>query len=194
MSNCNTYNKDIELKLKEILDDVNKWLAFAETKNGAMVALNGALLAGLVNIVLNKDFNSYFGILIKVPLFISIMCAMVALTFSLVSFLPQLSVFNESEPRIQSNSILIFYGDIAKYTSPSHYVKDVYKHYYGTIQNEVSKMEIDYAKEIIMNSCIAIKKYRWFKLSLKFTISAIITPVPVFIAILAIIIIKKISN
>lgn len=196
MSNCDTLEKDMKLKLKEILDDVNKWLAFAETKNGAMIALNGALLAGLVNVMLNKDFNGYFGICVKIPLYISSLCAVLAITFSLISFLPQLSVFKENEPCSEGDCILNFYGDIAKYKSANQYIRDIYKQYYDfdTEENQLSKMELDYGKELIINSCITVKKYRWFRLSLQFTISAIVTPIPVIIGNIIIFIINKINK
>ncbi|KEI04088.1 Pycsar system effector family protein [Clostridium botulinum] len=195
MSNCDTLEKDMRLKLKEILDDVNKWLAFAETKNGAIIALNGALLAGLVNIMLNKDFNGYFGIWVKIPLYISSLCSVLAITFSLISFLPQLSVFKENEPCSVGNCILNFYGDIAKYKSANQYMKDIYKQYYGVDkeENQLLKIELDYAKELIINSCITVKKYRWFRLSLQFTISAVVTPIPVIIGKIIIFIINKIN-
>lgn len=196
MSNCDTLEKDMRLKLKEILDDVNKWLAFAETKNGAMIALNGALLAGLVNIMLNKDFNEYFSIWVKVPLYISSLCAVLAIIFSLISFLPQLSGFKENEPCSGGNCILNFYGDIAKYKSANQYIKDIYKQYYDVDkeENQLSKIELDYAKELIINSCITVKKYRWFRLSLQFSISAVVTPIPVIIGNIIIFIINKINK
>lgn len=195
MSNCDTLKKDVEIKLKEILDDVNKWVTFAETKNGAMIALNGVLLSELANIIFNKDFNGCFSVWVKILLYISILCSVLAIAVSLISFLPNLSVFKENEPCSEVNCILNFYGDIAKYKSANQYIKDIYKQYYNVDQeeNQLSKMELDYGKELIINSCIAVKKYRWFRISLQFAISAIVTPIPVIIGNIIIFIINKIT-
>lgn len=196
MDSINMLKKDVEVKLKEIFDDVNKWLAFAEAKNGAMIALNGAVLAGLVNVLLNKDFNDYFNILVKISLYISIGFTVVALIFSLISFLPHLSVFTAMDIYCEEEYILNFYGDIAKYKNEKQYIKDIYKCYFDVdkTESQLSKMELDYGKEIIINSCITVKKCRWFKLSLQSTISAIVTPIPVIIAIIVILIIKKVNT
>lgn len=188
--------KEIEIKLREIFDEVSKWLTFAEAKNAAMIALNGAMLAGLLNILLNKDFNSYFGIWVKVILFVSIICTIIALGIVLISFLPQLDVFKGRANQSEGNGILIFYGDIAKYKDEKQYIKDIYKYYFDADidEGQISRIEIDYSREIIMNSSIALKKCRWFKLALLFTISALVTPIPVIIANIIIVVIKKINS
>lgn len=188
--------KDVEAKLKEIVDDVNKWLAFAETKNGAMIALNGAILAGLANVLFNKDFNQYFNILVKIPLYISVLCTIAAIVILLISFLPQLAVFKGMDVSCEEGNVLIYYGDIAKYKSEKQYIKHIYKYYFNTDknENELSNMEIDYGKEIIINSRIAVKKLKWFKLALIFTLSAVITPIPVIIALIVIHVLNNVNS
>lgn len=188
--------KDVEAKLKGIFDDVNKWLTFAEAKNGAMIALNGAILAGLANILFNKDFNEYFNIWVKMILYISVACTAAAIVILLISFLPQLSVFKGMDVSCDEECVLIYYGDIAKYKNEKQYIKHIY-HYYFNIdksEDELSKIEIDYGKEIIINSSIAVKKLKWFKLALKFTISAVITPIPVIIALIVIHVLKNVNS
>lgn len=188
--------KDVEAKLKGIFDDVNKWLTFAEAKNGAMIALNGAILAGLANILFNKDFNEYFNIWIKIFLYISVICTITAIIILLISFLPQLSVFIGMDVYCEEEYVLIYYGDIAKYKNEKEYIKHIYQYYFNInkSESELSKIELDYGKEIIINSCITVKKLKWFKLALKFTISAVITPIPVIISMVVLLILKKVNT
>lgn len=48
-------NVDVSDTLKEIFENVNQWLVFAETKNGVLISLNGLLLFRVVDSF--KDLN-----------------------------------------------------------------------------------------------------------------------------------------
>ena len=71
------YNKIVS-HFENQLERTNYWLSFAEAKNGAIIAINVALIAVLITI-----FD-------KAPIFcvIAISCFLVSCTLSLISFIP----------------------------------------------------------------------------------------------------------
>lgn len=169
-------NKEkMEEKLKEIFGYVNNWLNFAEAKNAAMLTVSIGVLFGLYSYI--EKMNIIFYITLILIIIISILS-------SILSFYPNLGkskikpigefllyIPEKFEKKDNaSEKIKIFYGDIAKNYSEERsfdYVKDLYKDYYKKDNMVVEKSEIDYAKEIIINSKLTVNKYRYFKFSLK---------------------------
>lgn len=175
----------MEEKLREIFGYINMWLHYAEAKNGAILAMSGAIILGLSNYEKSLHIWIYLGLnFILVLSFIS----------ALLSFFPNLSnskihnvskfflkvseVFDKKDSR-NFPPIKLFYKDIAeKYKSndddslPKEYVVDLYKDYFNKVKDksEISKLEEDYSKEIIINSKITLNKYILFKSSLVFLI------------------------
>lgn len=183
----------MEDKLKEIFSYVNNWLNFAEAKNGAIIGLNGACIIGLFSILLKTDYDIQFWA--KIYILITIILLILSTGFSLFSFFPMTSKLkNDQDNNNQNQSpILLFYGDIAKFKDSRKFVMELYNSYLEnstkTIE-DITKLEDDYAKEIIYNSMITVRKYKYFKISLILTISAIVS-VPLVIIVYAIIGIYK---
>lgn len=163
-------DKVIEL-LKDMLLRVNSWLTFAETKNAALLGFNVALIAFAYK--LQDDLGCTA---ILEPVYV-ICLGVVFLAF--LSLCPNL--LNYSSPKTEitdsdkQKSNLWFYGDIKKY-SENDYVKELYKRYLGkdVKKNEITRLELDIAQEIIINSGIACRKYKLFKISCFAELAAIV--------------------
>lgn len=142
--------------LKEQLERVNYWLSFGEAKNGALIAINMALMALLI------ELFKYAPLLCTITL----ICLALSNCICLLSFVPDLTSNNAGN----SNSIdiksinLLFYSDIAK-LDKEQYI-DALKIEYTDLFDKESfegKRELDYVSEIYTNSCIAARKYHLFR-------------------------------
>lgn len=184
----------MEEKLKEIFSYVNSWLNFAEAKNAAIIALNGAGIIGILTMLLGEDYNIQYWL--RIYLIITVVLLLISTGISLFSFLPMTSKFEDSGENNSQSSILLFYGDIAKYKNSRQYVVTMYNDYFNEStkkQEDITRLEDDYAKEIIYNSRVAIRKYNCFKISLILTVCAFISP-PIFVLSYIIIRLYKVVN
>ncbi len=165
----------MEEKLKEIFSYVNYWTNFAEVKNGALVAINGGCIIGILNVLLGTDYciNNWLRIYLMVALGLLILATGIAL----LSFLPMIGKFKDYGINDCSDSILLYFGDIAKCKNTRQYVVSVYRDYLNEVKKEedISKLEDDYAKEIIYNAKVTMRKYKCFKIALLLTISAFVS-------------------
>lgn len=158
--------------LKDIFENTNKWLQFAEAKNGALIGANGLFLFKSVDYL----FNILNGKL-KVDIFVvGFMTTIffIAILITLKSFFPNIGVYKDRSDvsdadDLNVDRILIFYGDICKYQSSKLYLRDIYKHYLQVNMKtkDLKKIELDYAKEILINSRITSYKYKLFGNAMK---------------------------
>lgn len=157
--------------LSEIFKNTNEWLVFAETKNGVLLSINGLFLFRLLDYLKKPN-------LCNLPLktrmiWILLIIFLVAMLITLKSFFPNHTAFvdkniNIYEDNCDDSKTLMFYGDISKYECSKLYLKDIYRYYLNTNidMENINKYELDYAKEIIMNSKIACYKYKCFECAL----------------------------
>ncbi|MBR0429699.1 MAG: hypothetical protein IJK17_06420 [Lachnospiraceae bacterium] len=133
--------------LEKEMDRVNSWLSFAEAKNAALIAFNVALL-GVVN---------ELPIIIKAVL---VTCILASTIICMISFWPNLIGGNHFNA--------VYYRDIAEYEgSYEEYISSSYLDGEDGLKN-------DLAEEIVINSRIALKKYKRFKVALAIDLLAII--------------------
>ena len=143
--------KEHTILLEKVQADITGCLRFAETKNGALLAFDIALLFGIP----------------KIP--------DVSLIITLWSFWPINKKIKKAEKR-KVNCDLLHFAYIAMYTR-NEYLVELYKSYW---KNEVvdfdkiSQEEKDLAQEIVMNSRIAVRKQNLFKISLGITEKALV--------------------
>lgn len=167
--------------IKDVFSNVNEWLKFAEEKNAALVALNLVLIFGATAALTQND--------VTIPKYISyylyslIVFNGLGLVIALCSFWPQTQIedvlrkkiedfpFKKSEP---GNSVL-FYGHIIDYNPETYLAK--LREFCNKEEDEYTGLELDYASQIVINSKIAFRKYRYFKAALFCTISALLTPI-----------------
>ena len=177
----------MEERLKEIFANVNDWLKFAEAKNGVLVAFNGSALVLVMSTLLNKENLTFvihhWYLIVLVGYFIFF--AALGLIIALLSFLAQISPtwFRvKEEPKDTDN--LLFYRDIAKYdkNNVTPYLEKLSHIISPDREEEMTQMEKLYANQIITNSQIAVRKYKFFNASLWCTILAFTTPLGAAIA------------
>ena len=178
----------MEENLKDIFNNVNEWLKFAEAKNGILIALLGTALFTLLDkstsiLFLNNISISNNTLVIKfdINLFVSlylvflIIFLVIAISIMLISFLPQTKQVFKIKDIKNENDNSLFYGDIIKYT-PEEYLEFI-----EPDRENFSRSELDYAYQIVINSHIAYKKYKYFELALLAILSGILTVLGAFL-------------
>lgn len=170
-------------RLKDILTNVDGWLKFAESKNGAIVAFNSLIVLGIVS-WFSQNYYDFMLILIIYSIQL-IVLLIVATLISLVSFLAIIENMDlplTEEPQDGKN--LLFFGHLSSF-SPKSLLKKLSEQN-GNNKNDFSPQELDYAEQIITNSKITLSKYKLFNIALWITFWGILTPllgIPIFIAI-----------
>lgn len=179
-------------ELKSIFDYVNDWLKFAETKNAALVAFDGAAVLGLISISENLGSGQVTakGCIVVAFVFLSI-----SLLIALVSFLPQTrsikalpATIKPQEDRL-GNDNLYFFEHILKYR-PEDYLTKIKQGFEsmdladssGTKKTQINTLSVDLSQQIIINSQIASRKYHYFKVALLLSISGMITSLIAWVA------------
>lgn len=160
-------------KLKAIFANVHEMVKFSEAKNALLIALNGSAILGVLKILSDAKICS---ILIKYYIYGFIFFAILGLLISLLSFFPRIKLpwlLCEGNPSSDDN--LILYTDICKYNERI-YLEALAKSMGEPLKNH-SQFEMFYANQIIVNSKIALRKYKLFRKALGCTISAILTPI-----------------
>lgn len=160
----------METKLKDIFSNINDLLKFAETKTATLLAGNGVIIFGLFRIF--KDTSTIHNIFISTV----IMLLSLSIFINLLSLIPSLKMplilYKKSKSK---NDNLLFFGDIVKY-SENEYLEKL-----KNGNKTFSDFEKYYAGQIIINSVIALKKFRLF------LISIYLTSIAVFILLIALI-------
>lgn len=150
--------------LKDIFNNVNNWLNFAELKNGTIIVFDATFISGIISKDVLKNISSCW-------LYLIIGLISISLILSMLSFYPKLKTINDKWRRcnkaIKVNRNLIFYGDIFELSSVD-YIKRIYKDYLNENidVNNINKIELDYVDEIIVNSKISMFKYSMFNKAL----------------------------
>lgn len=156
-------------QLKYIFSNVNYWLNFAELKHAALITFNSALL--YKGIEMSKA-NSNKEMLLALILYL--LFPIIALIISILSYSPNINSYKQKQ-ELSNNEIKkingLFYGDIVKLTN-EQYARKIYSD--CGCEEEINKLDIQYAEEIIVNSQITLEKYKKFKLALRMTLIGII--------------------
>ncbi len=159
------------MTVKDIFENVNNWLKFAEAKNGAILVFNSALIAVLFNILEEYNNNDFF---IMLYLYEAIFFLSLAIVIALLSFVPMLEYPYISFEEPKENDNLLYFGHIAKYHQHNDRYKSKVK---GLLEESDSNSSFDdyYLEQIITNSKITYVKYKQFEFSIWFTLAAILT-------------------
>jgi hypothetical protein len=164
--------KDDVLKLDYIFDKIIDWLKFAEAKNGAILAVNSAILFGVSRLAMTIEITSNY-LLIYIILAIILLCS--SILVALLSFVPRLEPpLWVSFPKKPEKVNILFFGHICSLT-PKGYLEHFYK-MNGLGQNQYSDIDNQLSNQIVANSKIAYIKYKQFNFSIWLTISALLTP------------------
>ena len=145
----------MEERLRYILSTVNRWLEFAEKKNGALLVADSAVVFAILALL--KD-GSAPQIWMAIGLYSAQFLLILSALCSLTSFFPKRHIpWLASRRQASETDNLLFYGDIANY-DPSGYLRALYSQ--CNPKDETLPIEEDYAGQIVMNSRIAVWKYQ----------------------------------
>lgn len=163
----------MEDRLRYILSSVNDWLRFAESKNAALLVANSAVIFGVLR-VLKGSTPLRDGLMLYLYFSLSLLVLSGALCF--LSFIPQLEIpWLASQRQTTDDDNLVFYAEIADY-SPQDLLKALYRKSNLEL-DDPAPLEEDYAAQIVVNSRIAVRKYRFFSAAIWLALIAIVTPV-----------------
>lgn len=162
--------------MKEILADVYQHCLemqkLAERKNAGLIGFN--IIVSLTAIkLLTENLNVYLHYYI---LFV-LVCSLISIFLSLSAVGAQLKR-DEEGISDQTNKNLLYFGTAALY-SPAEYLKQLQFEY--NIQELPTPFERDRARQIVVVSQIALRKFKLFNMAFKWTIAGITTPLSVII-------------
>ena len=151
--------KELDELLEKNFSNVNSWLNFAEAKNAANIAFGVASIAAIFSL---QNMNVIMYILC-IFLIASSIC-------SLLSFLPSLGskveksncYFGANEEQKVDGDNLIFFETLKKY-SGDDYIQQVCKIYFNENKYSPTKYQLDLSDELVYNSNIVSRKYKFFK-------------------------------
>lgn len=160
--------------LKNIFENVNNWMKFAEAKNGTLIVADLAIIFGVFQLLEEmccpKKWLIFYA---SIVMLLSLLSATICLT----SFVPQLRMpwfINRGSP--SKNDNLLYFAHIAKY-APKIYLNKLSELLKIQLPEKQPKLEMDYAEQIVTNSRITLRKYQTFKIGVWLTIIAIAGPI-----------------
>ena len=157
--------------MKEILNDVYQHCLgmqkLAERKNVGIIAFNVVVSLTAIHL-LKEGMNVYLHYYVSFVL----ICSLISIFLSLSAISAQLRRKEKGIPD-HKNQNLLFFGTAAKY-SPDEYLSQLQSEY-GIIE-PVTKFHLDRARQIVVVSQIALRKFRLFNAAFKWTIAGIATP------------------
>lgn len=168
--------QNIEEKLNSIYQHTNDMIKFAEAKNAGLIAFNGAVIIGLATLIKDLYCNLDYRYLVYYLVFVLTM-NLVSIFISLAS-LTALLIHKELEITFKPNDNLLFFGTISSLTAEVYLAN--FKSKYG-LYSENEQFELDFSRQIVITSQIAMRKFRLFNLALTWTFAGILTPLSVII-------------
>ena len=160
-------------KLYQLYSQTNELIKFAETKNAALIAFNGAVILGVLKLI--SDFKSAHWLIIY--LFFVLAMNVISAFIMIVALAPQM-ISQVQTSSAGKGTNLLYFGSIAK-LSPEDYVDRLNKVYGFTSDN--AAYERDLARELIIVCQIAVRKFKLFKLAMAWTFAGITTPLGILV-------------
>lgn len=156
--------KKIEKYFEKQLERTIGWVSFAEAKNGALIALNVAIMAFIIDVT--KTFQVFNTLLLIFFVISSMLCVF--------SFVPYTKNRPDQKKQKKNTENLMFYGDIAEFESVESYIDKILDDYFSRKSNKYrnNKLIYDLASEVLINSRIAMRKNTLFKCAAKIDLIA----------------------
>lgn len=152
--------------LKDILARFQHLSDYAETKLGVLIALNSAIIFGLLSIYKDQSDYIQYGII----------CIVILNACSLFFAFSGVYAKRKNNHSSSENSELknyFYYKYVAK-LNESSFLEELKTDYNLTSENQ--QLEKDIANQIVVLAKNADRKFKFFNIALGFTISALITP------------------
>lgn len=165
-----TSSRDVNEFLREVLDDVNHWLHYAEAKNGTILVLSSGIIVVLLDGMFNlpPPPNQTFALWATL---VGLISMGFSAFFSAFSFSPRLLDISKSAQKSPSKNILFFMA--AADLSASEYLAAVAERI-GEIPEKDKKLAAEFADQICINSRITSAKMNAFKWSLRAFLASLV--------------------
>lgn len=164
--------------MNEILKEINQHCLemqkMAETKNAGLIAFNGAIALTVIKLLTDDTLICY----VNYYLYFVIICSLISIFLNLSAFSAQL-IHKELNIKTHKSDNLLYFGTASLYT-PEEYLKTIKIKY--KIDEEITDYHKDQARQIVINSQIALRKFKLFNSAFKWTIAGILTPFSVIIS------------
>jgi hypothetical protein len=147
--------------LKEIFQNVNDWLKFAEAKHAGLIVLNSGIIFGILSIYKDYKENIHWMIVI-----VSIAFLGLSMITSFISLFPKLD--NKIKKKKKPLNLNLYYFRSIALLDEEDFKKEL-KNIDANFSPD--KLDNDLINQIIVNSRISLFKYRLFRFG---TVSAII--------------------
>jgi len=157
--NARKNTNSMKSEIKEIFQNVNEWLKFAEAKHAGIIALNSGLIFGILSIY--KDYKIYVDwyFILATLIFIGI-----SIILSLISFFPVTKNEVDKLTKLENPNVF-FFGSLSKLRE-----NDLKKELLNINPNYTfDKFDNDLLNQIIVNANITSNKYRLFKYAVLMT-------------------------
>lgn len=154
------------MTLKDIFDNTNSWLRYAEAKHTVLIGLIGAGLFGIHNYL--DGFYSW-KLIFQIWTILCVVLFVISCLVSLLSFIPILYPLDKKSNKSNKELNLIYFKDIAS-IEPNEYLSLL------DISNQ-DKMSKSLVEQIVINSRIAEHKFNLFSISLCLVITGVFPPV-----------------
>lgn len=150
---------EIDSRLQYMMDNVSRWLQFAEAKNGIALTASGGLLFAILGTIYSKNvmqFHAAFTVL-AIGLFLTVVWSLVSLMAKTTIALSHPTDLSVTEATSLS---LIFFGEV-RMLAQADYVVRLEKQL-----GQMTEWQKQLADQIWQNSRIAYAKYWFFNGSL----------------------------
>jgi len=174
----------IEARLEKILDRVDGWLKYAETKNAVLLAIGGTAVGTIAQTATRDDVSHrlFVGFMIAEAFMIP------GVVIAVLSFFPQTNAAKllTSRPRTTSeNDNLYFHGHLGDYRA-DELTSRIALLYVGLPDYDATlyRGPLDLAAQVIINSRITESKLRLFALSAALFVTGIaVAVIALFVAV-----------
>ncbi len=153
--------------IKDIFQNINEWLKFAEAKHAGLIVLNSGIIFGILSVY--KDYKTIIDwhIILLIIIFIGI-----SIILSLISLFPITN--NDTKNKNKNVPInLYFFGSLSK-LNETDFKNELLK---TNANYKFDKFEKDIINQIIINSRIATRKYKLFIFAIWATTIGFILPI-----------------
>lgn len=153
---------EVDARLIYMSDNVNRWLQFAEAKNGVALTASGGALFAILGISCSGETGDKW----RLPLAVLAMGLVVVMGLSLLSFWPKLVIENDTSKREHQREQahttgfnLLFYGHIRLFSLPA-YQKQI--QLLLRLDHPLNEWQSALVGQVWTNARIAYRKYAFF--------------------------------
>lgn len=145
---------------------------YGETKNATLIVFNGAIIVGMIKIINDTQvpYLSYF------LFYIIAMCGIsIFISFSALIAKVKNSINNRPFP---SEDLSLFFATFAR-MRPDDLIRKLKTEYDCEPSN--TNYEMDLARQVIITSQIALRKFKFFNIAIAFTLAGLLTPISILV-------------